>query len=361
MNFSPEHLEKYAKGELSAKEMHSLEKAMQHNPFLAEAVTGIIENKQLFVHQSFAAQMQTLQQQMPYHKEQKTVALFALLQHYKIAASVALLLTMTALLWFFATPTATKQMAGDAKAIAQAEQASEMPMPSNATMPQQEVEKKVVEKQEIANKTNTKEKPTVTTLTQAPQAENLDKLVLKPEQEKITTKEPLAEKPKKDAEIAKISSQDANSLGDEEEVVAKDMAKSDEKKRAGLDNLTANKESKQANEQSRQLLAARSRKANTIKPALADTVANTEATPSIGWEAYQTYLEKNRKPTKNNPRGIAILELTIDKEGNILTIKVVKSVSEEADVEAKRLVQAGSKWLLKDTKNTAKVQVEIKF
>lgn len=368
MNFSPEHLEKYAKGELSAKEMHSLEKAMQHNPFLADAVTGIIENKQLFVNQSFATQMQTLQQQMPYRKEQKTIALFATLQHYKIAASVTLLLTMTALLWFFATPTATKQMAGDAKAIAQAEQASEMPMPSNATMPpNQEVEKKVVEKQEIANKTNTnsKEKPTVTTLTQAPQAENLDKLALKPEQEKIAPREPLAEKPKKEAEIAEISSQDANNLADDEEVITKDIAKSDansyEKKQAGLGNSTANKEAKQANEQSRQLSAARSRKENIIKPALADTVANTEATPSIGWEAYHTYLEKNRKQIKNNLKGVVILELTIDKEGNILAIEVAKSVSKEADAEAKRLVQAGSKWLQKGTKNTAKVQIEIKF
>ncbi len=142
----------------------------------------------------------------------------------------------------------------------------------------------------------------------------------------------------------------------------KNDTNSDAKSQAGLDNVTINKESKQINEQSRELSAARSRKENITKPApLADALANTEATPSIGWEAYHAYLGKNRKPIKNNTQGIAILELTIDKEGNILAISVVKSVSEEADAEAKRLVQAGSKWLLKSTKNTAKVQVEIKF
>jgi hypothetical protein len=364
MNFSPEYLEKYAKGQLSAKEMHSLEKAMQQNPFLAEAVTGMIENKQLFDNHSFPTQIRAIQQQMPYNKEQKLVPLFAALKNYKIAASVALLLTMTALIWFFASPTTTKQMTGEAKAIAQAEQANEMPIPSTATMPEgQKVETKEVEKQEIANKTanNSKEKPKVVMFEQTQQAESLGKLALKPEQEKTTIKETLAEKSKeKDAEIS--SSQDSNNFADDEESITKDMAKndtnSDAKDQADLGNSTINKESKQINEQSRELSAARSRKENITKPAL---LANTEATPSIGWEAYHAYLEKNRKQIKDNPQGITILELTIDKEGSILAIEIVKSVSEEADAEAKRLVQTGGKWLLKGTKNIAKVQVEIKF
>lgn len=339
MNFSPEYLEKYAKGELSAKEMHSLEKAMQHNPFLAEAMVGITENEQLFVNQPFATQVQALQQQMPYRKAQKTTPLFANLQNYKIAASVALLLVMTALLWFFANPAATKQMAGEAKPIAQAEQAHDMPTPSNATMPSiQEVEKKETEKPVITNKTSAnanvnsnakakaKAKPNIAILEQAPQAQ-----------------EPLAEKSEETAiKLARAGSQDAKMQTDDEA-----------------------EETKQGNEASKRLTTLRSRKENSAKPALADAVADTltgtGATPNIGWEAYGAYLEQNRKQLKNKTQGTVVLELTIGKDGNILAIAVIKSFSAEAEAEAKRLVRAGSKWGLKSPKSTAKVQVEIKF
>lgn len=77
-------------------------------------------------------------------------------------------------------------------------------------------------------------------------------------------------------------------------------------------------------------------------------VENTPPKPSIGDSLYRRYLEEELiypvAAQENNIEGEVILRLTIDASGEIIDIKIMKSVGYGCDEEAKRLISDGSKW-----------------
>lgn len=87
--------------------------------------------------------------------------------------------------------------------------------------------------------------------------------------------------------------------------------------------------------------------------------AKSLATPLIGWEAYETYL-KNNAHTNSNIQGAVQILLHLDDKGNIKSIKVIKSLSEECDAKAIQLIKNGSSWLVKKEQETT-ITLIIKF
>jgi hypothetical protein len=88
------------------------------------------------------------------------------------------------------------------------------------------------------------------------------------------------------------------------------------------------------------------------------TVLN--AAPLIGWNDYNTYLEKKRVLIKEvkNIHGSVIVALTVTKNG-LRNIYIQKSLNDYLDAEALRLVKEGPAWkLLKGKKAFATVMVK---
>ncbi|MFD2285195.1 hypothetical protein GJU39_16615 [Pedobacter petrophilus] len=76
---------------------------------------------------------------------------------------------------------------------------------------------------------------------------------------------------------------------------------------------------------------------------------------------YTQYLANNNK--LYNPKGpeqFVILGFKVNKNGRPTAIKVIKSLNEKADAEAKRLVKSGPDWIL-PTKGTNEVELSIRF
>lgn len=76
---------------------------------------------------------------------------------------------------------------------------------------------------------------------------------------------------------------------------------------------------------------------------------------------YEQYLESNNKLF--NPKGpeqYVILSFKVKKNGRPSNITVIKSLSKQADAEAKRLIQTGPNWVL-PKKGTDVVELSVKF
>jgi hypothetical protein len=76
---------------------------------------------------------------------------------------------------------------------------------------------------------------------------------------------------------------------------------------------------------------------------------------------YTQYLANNNKLyNQEGPEQFVILGFKVKKNGRPTDIKVIKSLNDKADAEAKRLIKAGPDWVL-PTKGTNEVELSIKF
>jgi len=76
---------------------------------------------------------------------------------------------------------------------------------------------------------------------------------------------------------------------------------------------------------------------------------------------YTQYLANNNKLyNPEGPEQFVILGFKVKKNGRPTDIKVIKSLNDKADAEAKRLIKAGPDWVL-PTKGTNEVELSIKF
>ena len=84
--------------------------------------------------------------------------------------------------------------------------------------------------------------------------------------------------------------------------------------------------------------------------------------PMGGWEEYDTYINQNkRKPSGfQTIDGEVILSFDVNEKHEISNIKIVKSLSQEQDKEAIRLIKEGPQWKTKKGKK-AKAKLAIKF
>lgn len=83
--------------------------------------------------------------------------------------------------------------------------------------------------------------------------------------------------------------------------------------------------------------------------------------PLIGYDKYKDYLRTNLiRPVSSecaDKKGTVIVEFTVGKDGKPRDVKVIKSLCQDSDKEAVRLIKAGSDW----TFSSEKVKVEVLF
>ena len=92
------------------------------------------------------------------------------------------------------------------------------------------------------------------------------------------------------------------------------------------------------------------------------TIHVLDAEPSVDWSTYNAYLEKNKRIPEEakNIHGEVVVSFTVDNKNTLKNFNIQKSLNEQADAEAIRLVKEGPAWrLLKGKK--AKASVIVKF
>lgn len=92
------------------------------------------------------------------------------------------------------------------------------------------------------------------------------------------------------------------------------------------------------------------------------TINILDAEPSIDWNAYTAYLEKNKKLPEEmkDLHGDVVVSFVVDSKNELKNFRIEKSLNEQADAEAIRLIKEGPSWkLLKGKK--AKASVIVKF
>lgn len=113
----------------------------------------------------------------------------------------------------------------------------------------------------------------------------------------------------------------------------------------------------------------RAKKATTQPSSESGPVTNrNEAEPVGGNDAYKTYLKDKlvypQQALDNNTKGTVVLEITIAPNGAISDIRVIKSVGDGCDEEAKRLVLTGPQWLpavVEGNPIETKTEIKVRF
>jgi hypothetical protein len=97
-----------------------------------------------------------------------------------------------------------------------------------------------------------------------------------------------------------------------------------------------------------------------IKPALEES--DGEATPTIGWVAYNKYLEQSKKlpVSKSNIASYVIVSFNVYSDGTTGKFKIEQPVTDTYNREAIRLIKEGPAWKLVSGKK-ARVRLQVRF
>ncbi|MES1220287.1 MAG: carboxypeptidase-like regulatory domain-containing protein, partial [Bacteroidota bacterium] len=104
------------------------------------------------------------------------------------------------------------------------------------------------------------------------------------------------------------------------------------------------------------------RKKDMLKKTKDVTINILDAAPSIDWNEYNKYLDENKKipADAKDIHGEVVVSFVVDNKNELKNFKIEKSLNEELDAEATRLIKEGPAWkLLKGKK--AKASVIVKF
>ncbi len=392
---SAELLEKYQQGKLQPEEMQQVEKAMLQNPFLTETVEGIALSKN-----SFAEEVENLKKQMPYyienhnenHKKNNKRELFKNSNHqevYRLAAVILLLLTTSFMLWFFSKSSQEKS-ANMAYEIVQkennlSENSPAIPKATTADLQEKMPEKLITEvakpitkptvkreevKNESSNKVAENEKQSI--VSDKIIAQNSDNQEIT--EEKSVSKpmnEPTSTMPDLNHSLAKISSRKEQTESKKQaKIISKDSNADNSalnaRANAGVsseEDLKKSADKNMADDEIMSKQAGKSKADNKNKQAnLADTKTAEIASPEIGWEKYQTYLDTNlNRKVAGDKKGKVIAEITINEKGMIININILQSLCALCDEEVKRLLLAGGKWKVQTVKKSEKTEIIIIF
>jgi len=87
-----------------------------------------------------------------------------------------------------------------------------------------------------------------------------------------------------------------------------------------------------------------------------------ETEPSVGWKEYNDYLEKNKKVTDDNKdiHGEVVVSFDVLEKGRMRNFKIEKSLDDDLDEEAIRLIREGPAWRLLNGKK-ARASVIVTF
>jgi hypothetical protein len=355
---SAELLEKYALGQLQPAEMQRIENLMLENPFLAETVEGIV-----FAKNSFAKDVSTLKEQMPYRQQKENAKLFVTKNNTKkvdknklaLAAVILLLVSSTAALWFLFQNSkhttentaykveTTQNTNTEAKVITPEKQAEKITQKPNA-------ETKI--KQATESPIQDMQKDMVLPITHAAEVTTADRGELPKTDKNIADTETInSSESKKEMPSATIISKTAGKTANKDQQESKEEGKKEEVLLA--DDLDATKTTvAESSKNSRVQIAEKekAKKENSRNKVISDS--------AISFENYKEYVEKNlNKSVAKGKSGEVIAQVSINKNGKMIAIEILKPLCEACDKEVTRiLAEIAKQTENKTNKRTEKVK-----
>jgi len=101
---------------------------------------------------------------------------------------------------------------------------------------------------------------------------------------------------------------------------------------------------------------------NSLRKNLTKQQTSQDAMPVNGWDEYNKYLEKNKKPPQDSLglKGPVAVSFFVNKKGKLSAFTIEQSLGPDYDEEAIRLIKEGPAWKLLKGKN-ATINVIINF
>lgn len=318
-------LEKYRKGELSPAEAHALEKASLEDPLLADALEGFYSSTR-----SSEPELNYLKQWVEDRVAENQAAIRFIPKRRTFApmlrvAAVFLVLIGAAWMSYIFLLSPTTAVLADAK-VGKTDSLPPLSLPENGSATQ-------------ANP--------VVTLTPEPEKKLGTSTETQVQPESKDAAKPLVVQDEAIKDLS-LSTLPATEVVKEEPKPAED--EKDEVPVAKVDNIgyRTNAEAK--------ALSSTAKKVTADKPA-----TNNTSMPSVGWEAYEEYLSRNRlaAPTASNTitSHVVVLSFDISEEGRPKDIKVERSAGIFYDEKAIELLKKGPVWVPGNDKKRSELQV----
>lgn len=344
-----EQFERYLKGQMSPEEAHAFERKVLDDPFAREAMEG-------YEAQGIDA-LNDLTHLRSRVQEEKTKAW----SWMRVAAVVALLMVGSFTVYFFTEQMEGDQLAMEKEPIEELIQSGPKPdtIPASKEIPEDEASSK-----EVDNKVKELEERKETLAKKpSPEVEETEALAMSDDVDEVGQLEGKGEALQL-AEVEGMKEVVIEPMTDEmivmEEVLVPIQSFSAKKKEV--------REEVNADQPVAARSAARSSGATIARMNDQELVEIIPPKPSIGDSLYQEYLKEEliypEAAQENGIEGEVILSLTISKSGEILDIKIEKSLGYGCDEEALRLINVGPEWTpaISGGKPTeATVEVKVKF
>lgn len=318
-------IQQYLNGVLDEKAMHELEKQALDDPFLADALEGYAQTEVPVGKQLSILQTQ-LQDRIAQQQNTKNVLSFSW-QRLSIAAAAGLLFVTASILFWIKSNNANRQLASNE---------NEKQVEVNLTPSDSLNNSAELPLQDIAQSA----KPS------SVQQENTEIKVVNKK------KAVSGELPVPAPEIARIEENAktfANPPVEEKELEEIQSASVNQALQGRVAGVTSdfNRESIS----SAQILSERS---------LSEVAVKSGVAPLIGWGKYNEYLQSNTKPLSIQNNGFVVLSFVVNQNGTLKNLKVEKSLNEQADAEAIRVVKDGPLWQrVQDSTGTVSVKFGI--
>lgn len=344
-----EQFERYLKGQMSPEEAHAFEREVLDDPFAREALEGFEEQGDEALND-----LAQLRSQVRGEKKKAWSWMW-------VAAVVALLMVGSFTVYFFPDQLEGEQLAMDEEPVEEITQSNPKPdtIPGSKEIPEDEASSK-----EVDNKVKELEEREETLAKKpSPEVEETEALAMSDDVDQVGQLEGKGEA----LQLAEME--------DMEEVVMEPMADEMivmEEVAVPIQSFSAKKKEAKEEINADQPIAARSA-ARSGGATIAETnnqelIEIIPPKPSIGDSLYQEYLKEElifpKAAEENDIEGEVILSLNISKSGEILEIKIKKSLGFGCDEEALRLINEGPQWTPAysgDEPMEAKVEVKVKF
>jgi hypothetical protein len=353
--YTARDIQKYLEGELSAPEMYALEKAALEDPFLADALDGIEDNRLRHGEISFQNGLDELNRKLEnkiIEKKERRKSIL-LRSRWQVAAAFILLSGLAAVTYryLFSEKSRPALAKSESPVVVADSTASVSAVPANPGKTKSQADQAkhpVPATHQTSDKlpNTAKEKFFKPSLSSPLAADNSER----------QSKQQIQAKPvQQEAETLSFMSQ-------ENSILSKDSL-SPSKAPAVVTNSLLGKVAG---------VAARKPQTDTLDEVTTGSVGSSQsdsmairdqpAAPAGGWQEYESWLEKNRKlGTANSTlKGKETISFRVNKKGELSSFKIEHSLSPAHDTEAIRLIKEGPGWkLFKGRK--ARVTVTVSF
>lgn len=329
--FDGDYLDRYRKGELSAREAHELEKASLEDPLLAEALEGFYSSSR-----SSRPELNFLKLWVNERIEENQSAIRFIPKRRSYApmlrvAAVVLVLVGASWMGYFFWINPTQPLLADNKSD-QPEVKQSSPFP-------------LTESGQTTPATN----DALPVPPAPPSSNRTDEVVATPADKKEVVAQPIVEQPPVSVREAVVT---------DAPVPFAETAKAPPK--LVEDQAVTEKDDYNRNETSK-VESVTSTAAATKRLAADVSKSSESSTPSVGWNAYEAYLDRNRvsAPTASNTITTHLVELSfeIGKDGRPTDIRVERSAGSFYDEKAIELLKKGPGWIPGKSGKRAELQV----